>query len=148
MILILDNNVVIDFLIKREPFYEESSKVFLMGVFGDSDNYLSVPMLTDIYYILKKDHGSLDSQRLIEENLQYLKLAGTSADDACWCLQQRWSDLEDCLVARCAENIKADYIVTRDKSGFKNSLVPPITPAELIALMEARGKTYQAETSC
>ena len=142
MVLILDNNIVIDFLTKREPFYELSKKVVMLGVFDDSDNFITITMLTDIYYILQKDYGSETAQELIEENLRYLSLVGTTADDAYWCLQQRWDDFEDCLVARCAENIKADFIVTRDNEGFTRSLVPPITPVELFELLEARGITY------
>lgn len=139
MILMLDNNVILDFLMRREPFFELANKVFMLGVFEDSENYISVPMLTDIYYLLQKDYGSQEAQSMIENNLSCLNLVGSTADDALWCLRQRWNDYEDCLVARCAENIKADYIVTRDKGGFKKSIVPGITPKELIKLFEARG---------
>jgi len=142
MVLILDNNIIIDFLTKRQPFAELAKKVVMLSVFGDADNYITVTMLTDIYYILQKDYGSQGAQDMIEENLGYLSLVGASADDAQWCLQQRWDDFEDCLVARCAENIKADFIVTRDKEGFTKSLVPSISPAELLELFESRGITY------
>jgi len=143
MILMLDNNIVLDFLAKREPFYELSNKVFMLGVFEDSKNYITIPMLTDIYYILKKEYGSQEAQDIIEQNLAHLALIGVTSDDASWCLEQRWSDFEDCLISRCAENIKADYIVTRNKDGFKKSFVPSITPKDLIELFQARGVTFQ-----
>ena len=147
MILLLDNNVVIDFLIRREPFFALSNKVFTLGVLGEFENYLTVIMLSDIYYILQKDFGADKAQDMIEENLRYLNLVSVSGEDVRWCLQQRWEDFEDCLVARCAENIKADFIITRDKAGFKKSLVPALSPQELFDLLEARGITYQ-EIDC
>ena len=142
MILMLDNNIVIDFLALREPFFETSRKVILLGASGESMNYITVPMLTDIYFLLKKDYGPTQAQDLIEQNLSSLNLVGVSTEDALWCLQQRWQDFEDSLVARAAENVKANYIVTRDKNGFRHSLVPAITPDELFELLRVRGITY------
>ena len=47
-------------------------------------------------------------------------------------------DLEDCLVALCAQSARADYLVTRDTKGFSRSLVPVVSPSEWLALMEQR----------
>jgi predicted nucleic acid-binding protein len=140
----LDNNVVIDNLCRREPFYELSRRVCLLGVVGDATTYISVNMLSDIYYILKKDYGSEAAQEMILANTSYLKVCGLSSEDGIQSLKAKWPDFEDCLVARCAENVRADYIVTRNKDDFKKSVVPAITPAELFDLLETRdGLTYR-----
>lgn len=55
----------------------------------------------------------------------------------------RWADFEDCLVARCAEKIKADYIITRNVKDFRDSAVEAITPEELFARLAREGKTYE-----
>ena len=141
--MMLDNNILIDRLCKRQPFYETSNQVFILGIFGDAELYVSVTMLTDIHYILSKQYGNKGAQEVFQESLGMLKLCGTSAEDGLWSLRQRWDDFEDCLVARCAENIKADYIITRDKAGFEKSLIPALTPEELLALLDDReGLSY------
>jgi predicted nucleic acid-binding protein len=143
MVLMLDSNIIIDRLLKREPHYETSSRVCLLGVFGDAQLYLSVNMLSDIFYILRKRYDSHELQELLLETLRFIRLCGLSAADGMHCLRQQWHDLEDCLVARCAENIKADYIITRNKKDFAESLVPTLSPEELLALLKNRdGLSY------
>jgi predicted nucleic acid-binding protein len=144
MILMLDSNVVIDALARREPFYELSYRVCALGITGEADTYVSVSMLTDIFYLLRKEHSAVDAQRLLLESSAYLKVCGVSAEDGLACLRQGWHDFEDCLVARCAENVKADYIVTRNPQDFRASLVPALSPDDLFALLKARdGLTYR-----
>ena len=143
MDLVLDNNIVIDHIDRREPFYELSRRVCLLGVVGEANTYISVNMLTDIYYLLRKDYGSQGAQDLIENNLSFLQLIGISAEDAQKALAARWGDFEDCLVARCAEKIKADYIVTRNVKDFRSSSVEAVTPEELFDRLEKQGFVYE-----
>ena len=143
MDLVLDNNIVIDHIDRREPFYELSRRVCLLGVVGEANTYLSVNMLTDLYYLLRKDYGSQGAQDLIENNLSFLQLIGISAEDAQKALAARWGDFEDCLVARCAEKIKADYIVTRNAKDFRSSSVEAVTPEELFDRLEKQGFVYE-----
>lgn len=143
MDLVLDNNIVLDHIARREPFYELSRRVCLLGIVGEANTYISVNMLTDIYYLLRKDHGSRAAQDMIENNLSFLQLIGVSTEDAQKALAARWDDFEDCLVARCAEKIKADYIVTRNVRGFGSSSVEAVTPEELFARLEKRGFVYE-----
>jgi hypothetical protein len=63
MVLMLDSNVVIDALAKREPFYELSYRTCALGITGEADTYISVSMLTDIFYLLCKEHGAADALR-------------------------------------------------------------------------------------
>ena len=143
MDLVLDNNIVIDHIDRREPFYELSRRVCLLGGVGEANTYISVNMLTDLYYLLRKDYGSQGAQDLIENNLSFLQLIGISAEDAQKALAARWGDFEDCLVARCAEKIKADYIVTRNVKDFRSSSVEAVTPEELFDRLEKQGFVYE-----
>ena len=143
MDLVLDNNIVIDHIDRREPFYELSRRVCLLGVVGEANTYISVNMLTDLYYLLRKDYGSQGAQDVISNNLPFLQLIGISAEDAQKALAARWGDFEDCLVARCAEKIKADYIVTRNVKDFRSSSVEAVTPEELFDRLEKQGFVYE-----
>lgn len=143
MDLVLDNSIIIDHLDRREPFYSMSRKVCLLGILEEANTYISVNMLTDIYYLLRKDYGSQQAQIMIENNLSFLKLIGITPEDTHKSLSARWGDFEDCLVARCAEKIKADYIVTRNVKDFTESSVEAITPEELFARLERQGFVYE-----
>lgn len=46
-------------------------------------------------------------------------------------------DFEDCLIMAAAKRAKVDYVLTGDKDFLRHSVVPALSPSELIALMEA-----------
>ena len=146
MILMLDCNIIIDHIARREPFYQDSRSVCLLGLEGKAELFISTNTLTDIHYVLRRDFGSIKAQEMIEENLSFLNFVGVSPEDAKIALSRRWNDFEDCLVARCAEKINADFIVTRDSNGFKESLVPTITPKQLLTMC-SDGETEEEPSS-
>ena len=43
---------------------------------------------------------------------------------------KNFKDFEDCLQMECAVSSNVDYIITRDKKDFVNSLIPCLTPEE------------------
>ena len=49
---------------------------------------------------------------------------------------EEFTDFEDCLQDECAEEIRADYIVTRDMNDFTKSKIPAITPSDFVKLMK------------
>lgn len=143
MVLMLDNNIILDHIGRREPFYRLSRLTCLLGITGEAETYISVNMLTDLFYLLRKDYGSQGAQKMLDENLSSLKLAGVSPDDAKTALSLRWNDFEDALVAQCARKIGADYIITRNVRDFRESSVRAITPEELFEILRKQGLDYE-----
>ena len=143
MVLMLDANIVIDHIGRREPFYELSRRVCRLGITGEAATYISTNMATDIYYLLRKDYGSQEAQRMIEEDLSFLALVGVDPQDVHEALALRWGDFEDCLVAQCARKIGADYIITRNTRDFTRSSIKALTPEQLFEELAARGLVYE-----
>lgn len=50
MKLLIDTNVLLDVLLKREPFYEESAKVLTLSGKENVYEFVSASAITDIYY--------------------------------------------------------------------------------------------------
>lgn len=143
MVLMLDNNIILDHIGRREPFYRLSRLTCLLGITGKAETFISVNMLTDLFYLLRKDYGSIGAQNMLEDNLSFLKLVGISPSDAQAALAMHWGDFEDTLVAQCARKINADYIVTRNVKDFRESAVRAITPEELFEILKQRGIDYE-----
>ncbi len=143
MDLMLDNNIILDHILDRQPHAETSRLVCLLGITGEATTYISVNMFTDIYYILRKAVGSQRAQEMIQNDLSFLEYVGITADDAATALSRAWADLEDCMVAQCAERIAADYIITRNAKDFTASTVEAISPEELFSRLEANGFAYE-----
>ena len=45
-----------------------------------------------------------------------------------------FKDFEDCLQDRCAENIKAEYIITRNVKDFEGSTVQAVLPEKFLEI--------------
>jgi predicted nucleic acid-binding protein len=54
MKILIDTNIALDVLLKREPFYEDAAKVILLSEKDIIDAYVSASAVTDIYYIARK----------------------------------------------------------------------------------------------
>ena len=76
MDLMLDTNIVLDHIGRREPFYELSRRTCLLGIVGEARTFVSASMVTDLFYLLRKDFGSREAQRMIEEDLSFLQVVG------------------------------------------------------------------------
>lgn len=115
MRVLIDTNIILDWLMSREPFQENARYIMEKCLFGDLEGYLTVHSLTDLFYILRKDFDVdkrkelilllCDNMNIIAENKETVKsvLKNTS-----------WSDLDDGLQMECAYHEKLDYIVTRE----------------------------------
>ena len=54
MAVLIDTNVIIDFLTTREPFFEASKKVLTKCSHGEVEGYLAFHSVPNLWYILRK----------------------------------------------------------------------------------------------
>ena len=54
MVVLIDTNVIIDFLITREPFFKSSSKVMEKCETGELKGYIAFHSVPNLWYILRK----------------------------------------------------------------------------------------------
>jgi len=135
--VLIDTNVLIDFLISREPFTKNARKIIQKAQDKTINAYLAAHSITNIFYILRKIYSvSERKQRLLDlcqsisiVDIRYeLILAALTNNDS--------ADLEDFLQSECASIINADYMVTRNIENFAHSKVPVILPENLLKLLK------------
>ena len=54
MVVLVDTNVMIDFLATREPFYKASSEVIMKCAAEEIEGYIAVHSIPNLWYILRK----------------------------------------------------------------------------------------------
>ena len=54
MVVLIDTNVIIDFLIAREPFYNSALQVIKKCASGEVNGYIAFHSLPNLWYILRK----------------------------------------------------------------------------------------------
>ena len=116
--LLLDTNVVIDFIGEREPFCKEVNLLMLASRVGEFDLWIASSQVTDIIYILT-DGGKKQKVPEVLEKLRGLRtfvsvyaVADTDIDKM---LATNWDDPEDALLVDLALKMHADAIITRDE---------------------------------
>ncbi len=132
MRVLVDTNVILDFLQEREPFVEDATKVFELIDAGEIEGFIAATTITNIYYIVRRAVGLAAAEDAITQiltDLQICKVDRAILEDA---IALRFRDFEDGVQYACAIAYGVDAIVTRDVSGFVASEIPVKSPRELI----------------
>jgi len=131
MKVLLDTNIIIDCLVKREPYFPHSQEVLSVCLNGRATTYMATHTVADIYYIARKHKPDLQHNLLVKAIVMFTKMLNTvnlTAADVEAASLLRFSDFEDALMSQCAVKIKADYIITRNIKDFVNSTVEAMSP--------------------
>ncbi|MCK4881063.1 MAG: PIN domain-containing protein [Bacteroidales bacterium] len=131
--LLIDTNIVLDLLARREPFYDCAAQVFSLA--DKHKVMLSVSSLSfaTAYYILSK---SLQP-REVRDILRRLKILVSvfALDDKIVELalnDSAFEDFEDGLIYHTAIENSQDIIVTRNQKDFKKSKIPVMNADEYL----------------
>lgn len=134
--LLLDTNVIIDYLGRREPFFADARNIIASGYFGDVRLWVSAQSAKDAYYVLCHYAPSDSIQEALLALYEVVEPVALTGENLKRAARLKWDDYEDCLVALAAEDASADYLVTRDARRFARSSTPPIAPGKWLALHE------------
>jgi len=129
MRVLIDTNVVLDWLMHREPFCFEAKRVLQSCLMGEIKGYLSAHSITDMFYVLRKDMEVAKRKQVLLLLCRYFIIVPEDADMLSEVLENdECLDLEDGLQMQCAWNERVDYIITRNIKDFSTSLVPAVLP--------------------
>ncbi|GEM_PF-6695774 len=56
MDILIDTNIILDWFLKREPFYEESKRLLNKCWFSNINSYLTIHSICDISFIIDKKY--------------------------------------------------------------------------------------------
>ena len=127
MKVVLDTNVVVDYLNMREPFYEKARLLMICGRVGEFELWLSVSQFTDLVYILSNGGraGEMPETLCRLQGLRTFVSVYPAGDrEVDLMLSSGWNDPEDYLLYEIALTLKADAIVTRNQADFPQGVVP------------------------
>ena len=135
MRVLIDTNVVLDFLQERKPFVEAAAKLFEQIDNGKIDGFITATTITNIYYIVRKAAGSKTAINAVTQILTDLHICVVDRNILQQAVNFGFQDFEDAVQYSCAVVYGVDAIVTRDASGFTNSEIPVIAPDQLNSIL-------------
>ena len=134
-IILIDTNVILDVLQRREPFYEASASV-LAGVETDRfEGFIAAHSITTLFYLIQKDKSSAEARASITSLLQILKIAPVNQSTIDQALNLDYSDFEDAVQMISALQCKAEYLITRNIADYNPPLLPVVQPVDFLGLL-------------
>ena len=133
MKLLIDGNILLDVLQKREPHYEDSAKIWKMCETDLAEGYVSVLTFANLVYVMRKELDAGKISDVLKKMSLIFSLEDLTASDISTAAEMKWDDFEDALQAATAKRIHADYIITRNIKDFKKSEVITYTPKAFLA---------------
>ena len=137
MKLLIDTNVYLDLLLKREG-HETCRELFYICAKKRNQTFVTSMSLRDIEYVLHKYiHNSQISRKMQHWVYEITtKVISISSDAAIGALFEETNDYEDNLQMLAAQEAMLDAIITKDKKHFKECKIPVFTPEEICKLLK------------
>lgn len=141
MRILFDTNVVLDVLLKREPYVVAAVRLFAAVEQGLITGLLSATTITTMFYLAAKKVGEAQARLEIRRLLTLFTVAPVNRlvlEDA---LRGAFTDYEDAVLHEAARQSHAEGIVTRNTDDFRSATLRIYTPDELLAIVLDLGRT-------
>jgi predicted nucleic acid-binding protein len=133
MRVMLDTNILLDIVEKREPYFADSYQIFIKSAEKKIEAIIGASSITDIYYITRKNCKNAEQAiGFIIDMLKVVTAVDTKAADIQEAIRLNFSDFEDAVIAATAAREKTDFIISRNTSDFIKSTVPIMSPADFL----------------
>jgi predicted nucleic acid-binding protein len=130
--VLIDTNIVLDFLLQREPFSQDAELLFQAIDAGQVIGYVTATTLTDIFYISRKHTRSVEQARqAVSETLTAMVICPIERAVLESAFNSGLVDFEDAVQIFGAVAQGLDAILTRDNKGFLSSPIPVLSIQEL-----------------
>ncbi|MBE7557200.1 MAG: PIN domain-containing protein [Anaerolineales bacterium] len=135
--VLVDANVALDVLAKREPHYQSAAAVWALAEQGEFEAFLAAHSVTTLHYLLAKHLDYQQANLTMTKLLQVFHAAPVDQEVILKALALGWKDFEDAVQMAAALNSQVHYLVTRNPKDFKDGLVQVLQPGDLLALFSA-----------
>lgn len=133
--ILIDTNVLLDYLLERDPFFEDAKKVILSCTEGDTKGCIAAHSISNMFFILRKDYTAGERREILSSLCTIFDVEGIDkAKLLAGLANEEFSDFEDCLQMECAKSYGAEYIVTRNVADYSASEIKAILPSEYLEL--------------
>ena len=131
--LLIDTNIIIDLLAKREPFYTEAAMLFTLADKQKLTLCVSSLSFANVNYILLQSKKSEEAKQILRKLKLIVdvlsldeKIVGLALND------NEFRDFEDALQYYSAIESSAEIIITRNLKDFQKVKLPVMSAAQYL----------------
>lgn len=126
--ILIDTDVILDFLFDREPFSENAAKIVSLCESKEITGFVTPVIINNVYYLLRQ---TAKHEKVIEKLKMLVSITEVlviNKDSIIQALNSEFKDFEDALQNYSAElNKEIDIIITRNTKNYKNSSLAVMT---------------------
>lgn len=135
MKVLIDTNIILDYILEREPYTIYSDKLFELCISGRLNGVIAAHSITNAYFILRKFLTNEERRTVLLDICEIVSIAGVDAGKIISALNRdSFSDFEDCVQDECAASCGADYIITRNEKDFSESKVKAVSAENFLKI--------------
>jgi predicted nucleic acid-binding protein len=134
--ILLDTNIVLDYALVRQPFYDLADRIFARIEQKQIIGYVSASTVSDLYYIIRKPRGKEWTLKFLQQLSDLCQIATINSETVKKALDNHYKDFEDDLQYYVAVYNNLDALVTRNCSDFPANALSILTPEQLLAKLE------------
>ena len=133
MRLLIDANILLDVLMKREPHYSDSALIWKLCETEQVEGYVSALTIANLMYIMRKELTPEAIEDVLKKLSLIFRITELTPQDIKKAAEMKWHDFEDSIQSVTAERIHADAIITRNIRDYCHSKITAYTPTEYLA---------------
>ena len=132
--ILVDTNIIIDLLSKREEFYKEAQELFTLADQNKVKLYISSLTIANTHYLLARNNKLDEARKILIKFKVLVKVLPMDDKILELALVSDFKDFEDAIQYHTALENDLDIIITRNKKDFKSSVLPVFTANEFLIL--------------
>lgn len=131
--VLIDLNIILDVLQKRDPFYETSARLLALVEVGQVEGYVAAHSMTTLFYLIGRERSVAEARAALTSLLQFIKVAPVDQSTIEQALNLDYRDYEDAVQMISALQSKLDCLLTRNVKDYSPALLPVLQPVEFLA---------------
>ena len=135
-IAFVDTDIMLDYLLKREPFFEDALNLMNAGARGRVKLAISVMTVANLIYFLRKKFTVKETQQKLKVLRTFVDVPTTDSHAIDEMLNSNFSDLEDALQRATAKQAKADVLITRNAEDYKRASIAIMNAGEFLKVLK------------
>ena len=128
---LLDINIVLDYLLQREPWYPLAKELFKAESQEKVDLFIAANTVATIHYFIRKKDSPTKAMAKVEMLLRRLRIADVTGAVINGALRLGLEDLEDGIQALAAIEAMIPTLVTRDVKDYGRMACLQVIPPEV-----------------
>ena len=131
--ILVDTNIILDLLAKRESFFIEAQELFTLSDKKKIKLFVSSLTFANTYYVLSQSLKIENARKILRKFKVLVEVLPMDDKIIDLSLDSEFNDFEDATQYYSAIENELDLIITRNLKDFKQSKIPVLTAKDYLA---------------